>query len=306
MDCCIRNYDSKDEGQIKKILDLCFEDEGLISILNSKKLMFAYSAFIDKELVGIVFGWSSNFHPYCTYFRLLSNPYYKAINIEGKLLSKVKEQEMLDFPLQTVIWESSFNLKCFYEDSGFIELRRTYMPILKLSDVNKELLLNRSEIYTVMTLGEVSLNHELMKKLILLVKRNYEHTHKVNPVANLGLEEWRKLILADDTLMEGSYIYIDISSMEIIAYSFLHKSEKEDSYELGWCGATECLNTRLILQLILHQVKYSLKEGILYLIGEFDTTDKYSIEVLKVFPFSPCPTKITYQKKQLQFEQLPN
>ncbi|SOC43760.1 hypothetical protein SAMN05877842_11738 [Ureibacillus acetophenoni] len=71
MKITIKKYESKDEGKFINLISLCHEDEYLINIVNSPKLKFAYSAFFENELIGIIFGWTSSFHPYCTYFRIL-------------------------------------------------------------------------------------------------------------------------------------------------------------------------------------------------------------------------------------------
>jgi len=291
-------YDKRDEVQLKELLDLSFEDEGLLNIVKNSKFKFAYSAFVKDKLVGVVFGWVSSFHPYCTYFRILSNPFYVMGDVEGKLLSKVESLGTIDFPLQTSIWETSVNVKNIYERIGFKEIRRTYMPTLQLSDFKEELVpFSDENNHMVKTLAEISSNNELMEKLVLTVKRNYEETHEVNPVVNVGLDKWKKLILANDIVINGSYVCLDTGRKNIVAYSFLHESDNENSYELGWCGCSSSQYKRIIPQLILQQIKYSLNHNVKAITGEFDTTDSYAMEVLRAFPFAPCPTWITYQKK---------
>ncbi|MBU8567957.1 hypothetical protein KM914_16280 [Virgibacillus pantothenticus] len=298
MQIIIKEYDKTDAVQLKNLLDLSFEDEGLLSIVKNSKFKFAYSAFINDKLVGVIFGWESSFHPYCIYFRILSNLFYKMDDVEEKLLSKVESSVTIESPMQTSIWETSINVKNIYERNGFKEIRRTFMPVLKVSDFKEEVLpFNDKNNYMIKTLSEISPNNELMEKLSLVVRRSYEETHKENAVVDMEPDGWKKLILADDTVFDGSYLFLDTSGKKILAYSFLHESDVENLYELGWCGCSNKQFKRLIPQLILQQIKYSINQNVRSIVGEFDTTDSYAMEVLKTFPFAPCPAWITYQKK---------
>lgn len=296
MEVKIKRYESKDEEKLGYLLSLCYEEEHLVNVLNSSKLKFAYSAFFDNEFIGIMIAWTSSFHPFCTYFRIISNPFYKRMRIEEKLLSKIEKLENKATPLQTSFWETSDNIKNIYKKNGFIEIRRTYMPHLRLSDVKNEIPIN-SENNVIKSLKEVVSEEALFEKLTHVVKRNYENTHLANPVVASGIEDWKKTILADDVVLSGSYVCIDIEEKDILAYSFLHESDKQSTLELGWCGASEEKNIELITQLTYQQISYAHKHDIEFIIGEFDTTDKYGMEVLSFFPFEPCPTWITVQKK---------
>lgn len=295
MQILIKKYESKDEKQLKKLLQLCFEDEILLTMIQSTKLNFIYSAKLEDTLVGIMFAWESNFHPFCTYFRILIDPPYNSLNIEEQFLSKLEELKIENVPLQTSIWETSNKLVRFYRNNGFKEIRRTYSPILKVADVAKYTPIIQVN-YQILTLEEVLQNKILMNQLIQLVKRIYIKTHIANPVANFDEETWREMIFAEDTIYNGSYIYLDTNENSIMAYSFLHKSVKPSSLELGWCGAVDTEYIRLIPDLIHNQVNYALNHHIKFIIGEFDTTDNYAMEALVNFPFAPSPTWITFQK----------
>ncbi|MUV37813.1 hypothetical protein JNUCC1_01619 [Lentibacillus sp. JNUCC-1] len=293
----IREYDETDEVQLKELLDFSFEDESLLNIVRGFKYKFAYSALVGDKLAGVIFGWISGFHPYCTYFRILSNPFYQMYGLEERLLTKVESLGVIDRPLQTSIWETAINERNLYERNGFKEIRRTYMPTLKVSDIKGEIPFSDKNNHTVKTLAEISSNNELMQKLTLLVRKNYEETHKMNPAADVELDEWKALILANDTIMDGSYAFVDSSGTEILAYSFLHESDTKHTYELGWCGCSNNSFKELIPQLVLEHIEYSVHQNVEAIAGEFDTTDDYAMEVLKTFPFAPCPTWITYRKK---------
>lgn len=104
------------------------------------------------------------------------------------------------------------------------------------------------------------------------------------------------MILADDVLLDGSFLIID-EAHQIMAYSFLHTSEKDNTIELGWCGTHTIDDLSLLKLLVFKQAMYANKHGYSFIQGEFDSTSIYALEILKSFPFNPCPTWITYQKE---------
>ncbi|PEB51119.1 GNAT family acetyltransferase [Bacillus pseudomycoides] len=292
----IKEYENTNEGQVKQLIDLCHEESYLLHLLESKKLRYTYAAYHETQLVGMFIAWRCDFHPHCTYFRILTNPSYAHMKIEEHLLHKVTKLEQMDLPLQTSTWETSVHLKEFYERNEFKEIRRTYMPSLTVKNAKNISPLKEcnSELYNLQTLSTIISNDHFMKKLVRLVKRNYEETHLDNPVGEHELETWEKMILADDILTEGSFIYLN-AEKEIIAYSFLHTSEKNDTLELGWRGTHAIHQLELLSQLALQQVMYANKHGYQFIQGEFDSTCVYGMEILKCLPFEPCPTWITYQ-----------
>lgn len=289
----IKNYAREDKEQLGQLLHICLEDDYLSKVLDSPRLKFSYSAFFENQLVGILIAWKNEFHPYCTYLRLLSNPLFSN-DIEEKLLSKV-EREIEYFPLQMSIWETSTKLQGVLERSGFKEIRRTYMPTLNVSDIKNVVTLNTKENQNIKSLGEIVCNEKLIEKLTRIVKKNYQQAHLANPVAERSIETWKKMILSKDIIQNGSYVYLD-NEKNIIAYSFLHESDKKSAFELGWCGSSDSQTRSYIIHLVKRQIRYAINHDIHSIIGEFDTTDLNAMEILKQFPFLPCPTWITYQK----------
>ncbi|KFM99187.1 hypothetical protein DJ93_324 [Bacillus clarus] len=171
------------------------------------------------------------------------------------------------------------------------------MPLLDVQTTKPIFPTNESHntLYNLQTLSEIISKDTLMKKLAQLVKTNYEKTHLANPVATYNLETWREMILVNDLIADGSFLFLN-EQEEIIAYSFLHTSEKNNTLELGWCGTNTIQNLHLLQQLVIKQITYANKHGYSFLQGEFDSTSGYGIEILKSCPFQPCPTWITYQK----------
>ncbi|PHD19192.1 GNAT family acetyltransferase [Bacillus wiedmannii] len=291
----IEKYSRSNELQVKQLIDLYNEDSYLFHLLRENKTKCAYIAYYKKDVVGVFFTWNSNFHPYCTYFRMYTNPFYSELHIEQFLLNEISKRENFKLPLQTSIWETSAHLKAFFEEYNFTEIRRTYMPIL---DVRKIITIDTMlhSNYAVQSLSNILSNNSFFEKLAYVVKTNYEETHLANPVASFPLEAWKEQILADDVLLDGSFVIID-EETEIIAYSFLHTSEKDNTVELGWCGTHNTENASLLKLLVFKQAMYANTHGYSFIQGEFDSTSIYAMEILKSFPFNPCATWITYQKE---------
>lgn len=295
MEIVIKEYDKNDENELKKLLKSSFEAKNAFALFQTGHLLFRYSAFFQEQLVGVIFGWKNNFHPHCTYFRIISNPLYVTYHVEEKLLDKVTKTS--DAPLQTSIWETSVTLKEAYERNGFKAIRRTYMPTLHVSSMGQGIETMCSNKFTLKTVRDILHNEAWLEKLTRLVKTNYEAAHEQNPIADLPLAEWKKLILADDVLLDGSFIYINKHQNNIVAYSLLHESTSSETYELGWCGCSKQRYTSALLSLVKKQIRYVKEKDVKKIVGEFDTTDPYAMEVFKTLPFAPCPTWITYQKK---------
>lgn len=131
----IEKYSKNNELQVKQLIDLYNEESYLFHLLRDNKTKCAYVAYYKKDVVGIFFTWGSNFHPYCTYFRIYTNPFYSELHIEQYLLDEIQKRENFKLPLQTSIWETSAHLKDYYEQNNFMEIRRTYMPILDVQKI---------------------------------------------------------------------------------------------------------------------------------------------------------------------------
>lgn len=227
----IEKYSRSNEIQVKQLIDLYKEESCLFHLLRNNKTKCAYVAYYKKDVVGIFFTWGSNFHPYCTYFRIYTHPFYSELHIEEFLLNAIPKLENFKLPLQTSIWETSAHFKNYYEQNNFMEIRRTYMPILDVRKIVSIDIVPNSN-YHLQTLSNIVSNNNSLEKLAYLVKKNYEQTHLANPVASFPLQTWQEMILADDVLLDGSFLIID-GEHQIVAYSFLHTSEKDNTVELG-------------------------------------------------------------------------
>ena len=74
------------------------------------------------------------------------------------------------------------------------------MPVLKVSDVI-DIETDTNEEYNINSLAEVISDESLFEQLATLVKTNYEQTHFANPVAKYGIDKWKRMISAEDTLL---------------------------------------------------------------------------------------------------------
>lgn len=296
MSILIKEYNVHVELQLKKLLSLCKDEEDLISIVKSPACKFTYIACIESELVGVVVGWESTFHPHCMYFRIISHPLYEKDGVNETLLKKIESLKSVVKPLQTSIWHHTEKLNDLYEAAGFELIRKTYLPTLVVSSVEINKYTLRENDFELQTLAEIREDEVLIKQLAKLVRSNYEAAHRVNPVVAASLDKWKKLIFTDDTIVEGSYLYVDQVKKEIIAYSFLHESDDQDTYELDWCGCANDALKKWLPQLVEQQVTYARQKGVQTINAEFDTTDDYAMEVLKSFPFSFDSTWMTYRK----------
>lgn len=296
MSVLTREYNEIDEKQLENLLFLCGDNKKIFSIVRSKTYKFAYVAFIQDELVGICVGWENTFHPSCIYFRIVSHPFYEKAGVNEALLYKIERLESVNKPLQTSIWDHVEKSNNIYERARFEVIRKTYLPTLSISSIEFNKYATIDDDFALQTLEEVMVDDAMIKQLTMLVRSNYEASHRVNPVVTAPLDEWKKRIFADDTIVEGSYLYVDQMKKEIVAYSFLHESDEVHMYELGWCGCSNNALKKWLPQLVQKQLKYAQQKGIQIMSGEFDTTDDYAMEVFKAFPFSFDSTWITYRK----------
>ena len=297
----VANYEDNDLLQVEELMKLCLEGENLGRIDHPRRI-FAFTAKRIDKVIGYVVGWTNKMHPYCTYISIIIHPAYQWLSVETLLLHEVEKLD-ITYPLQASIWETAQYLNMTYKNNGFKEVRRTYMPELDPDDVMPWLEkvtphLEDGQDVIFKSLYEVGRIPEVMKELIILVRKVYEDTHLVNPLGIHDDESWMHFLLADDLIIEASYIAMDRSNNTILGYALLHHSEQPGYVELGWRGCKEGkVNLgNLMKQLTANQITYAHARNYT-LKAEIDSTDHYQLEMLAAFPFKPAPTWITYQKQ---------
>jgi hypothetical protein len=293
------------EELVKELLSSCFgHDEGIkqyfMQGLHSPNNLCSIAAKKGELLVGLAVAWRKSFHPYCTYISITAYPLFRD-GLKILLLTHLEAYEETIFPLQTSIWETSYDLKSFYEKNGFKEIRRTYTTTLPVSIVpERRTIIHHLQLMeqpTVKNFTELYSNEEIKTNLVKLVKDSYEKTHIANPLGVHDLKTWEQLVLGKETILEGSYVVIN--GNEVVAFSMLHDSDTPEKLEFGWRGTKEDIDSNLIVLLTSYQIEYAKHQGFELIEGEIDTTDPFSLEMLKHFPFSPSPAFITYQKGQI-------
>ncbi|MBP3951792.1 hypothetical protein [Bacillus suaedae] len=174
------------------------------------------------------------------------------------------------------------------------------MPIFKMNEIAEldvKFIQKYSNTQTsIETLDCIRKDEHLKKKLTSLVKETYEATHRDNPPRKNDLHAWENLIFSKDTLVNHSYIAIS-ENKEILAFALLHEGEEDNTLEFGWRGTKGETDLNLIILLTAIQIRSTKIGGYKYIVGEIDTTDVYSKEMFRKFPFSPSPSLITYQKR---------
>ncbi|WP_042149531.1 hypothetical protein [Paucisalibacillus sp. EB02] len=287
----IKKYTIADKEKLKKLISIIDEDKDAIYIAEKANCICAFTSYHQTEMIGFLVSWKSSFHPFCTYFDVIHHPNHTTCI--GELMEKLEENlKEEDYPLQTGVHENSF-LDNYYREKNFDLIRKTYLPTIHLP--YQGITSREPTNFEIRTLEDILPGQ--MEQLVRLVKRIYEETHLVNPVAEFELDRWKGLIFAEDLIRQGSYVLVD-KKEEIISYSLLHASESNGTVEFGWKGTRDRSEIETINLLVSSQIEYGKRKGYKKLEGEFDTTDPYALEVLNHFGFPKSPVWITYQKKQ--------
>lgn len=295
MDIILKPYEDDRKETIKKLFETTLEGDRLQAIFNSSKRTLAYLAYHKQEVVGLLFGWKRNFHPYCTNFRILTKPLYTTEKVKEKCLEKLLEANQRGDTLKTSVLEVAITSRDFYERRGFYEQGRTFMPRLDIETIEDPLTFYEAKRKKVKTFTEIASHKEKVNRLAMLTKEKYEKENRGNPLGNISLQEWKQLIFSDDLIEEGSFALID-GEENIIAYSFLHQSDQDKTFVLGWLGSSDQERKGALPLLVSQQIYYAREQRAKYIVGEFDTLDPFAQEVMRVFTFKPFPSWITYIK----------
>ncbi|RLQ93301.1 hypothetical protein [Falsibacillus albus] len=293
----ISRYDRENEESLQEAA--CWEDVhvDVLKMIKEGSRISSYTGKVAGELMGIATSWKNYFHPYCHYIAMkLSHDCDPSV--ANALLGQLESVLSSDIPMQTSIWESNLRLKLIYEQNGFYEMRKTFMPTLPLRNHRIGCNTTVPNGYILLTLQEVSEDICLKEKLIKLVKHTYEETHLANPVASLSLSRWEGLVFQNDLIKEGSYVLI--KEGEPMVYSFLHHGEERiDTCELGWCGAVNHEHMEHLRLIVSLQLLFSKEYGFTFLQAEADTTDPFAMHILASFPFEHGAALLTFQKQCL-------
>lgn len=287
----IKQYQSSDELKLKDFITALDESSEMLHQIRHSTYKHVFLAYSQEKIVGMIMAWKSNFHPNCTYFTCKA---HHTEAVKALLAELERHLEQQDYPLQTIVDEND-RLNALYLDNQFTIIRKTFLP--KINVLVDHAIFTNSANQVVKPVQEVTTHSNLASQLVALVKRNYEETHIANPVATMDLTQWEKLTYAEDLLASGSFVCLDPNEEKVLAYSFLHEAEREDTVELGWCGALDEPSIIIIPSLVLKQLEFSMRSGYQYVEGEFDTTSMYAMEVFHTLSLPKHPVSITYQKR---------
>ncbi|KMK75831.1 hypothetical protein AB990_11240 [Alkalihalobacillus pseudalcaliphilus] len=291
----VRRYGQSDEQALQQLLKENKADSSYMALIQSEKYTAAFGAYVEKRLVGIIIGWENAFHPSSTYVKFLIDSQYRQLDVAPFLFNELVEHVKRGF-IQISVWESEKEVIHTLQMNQFNEIRRTYMPTLELNNIELKVQFSDS-VGRITTLGEMVSTPQLMKQLVRLVQQNYEETHRANPVAHMSVEQWEKLVMAEDIISEASFVYVDEKN-EIIAYSFLHAGEDEMTNEFGWCGVKDLNQIDILPYLATEQMIWSREQGKTYITGEFDSTSPYARALYQDLPFQKSPAWLTFQKQK--------
>ncbi|HAM82071.1 GNAT family acetyltransferase [Ornithinibacillus bavariensis] len=296
MEIIIKKYNNSYKEELRELIIQANGELNLLNLVegNRSTSKGSFIALQKEKMIGLITSWKSIFHPYCTYFRCIALPEY--LDCLDRLLAEMEGSlSKGDYPLQISLDENSI-LGNYFSRLNFKIIRKTYLPSLDLSVSLQGML--PVALQQIKSLREIETRPDIITQLTKLVKRNYEETHLVNPVADLTLDKWKEMIWAEDILLDGSYVYLNEKGDGILAYSFLHKSDQQGTVELGWSGASDLSEIDILSILLEKQIYYSQLHGYRFLEGEFDTTSPYAMHMLKSKPFPREPVLITFQKEK--------
>lgn len=294
MEIMFQPYNREFKREVETLFEESVEGESLRNIFKSTMSTVSYVALIEEKVIGLLLAWENPFHPEATYFKILTEAEYATERIKKTFFHKIREEADRGQAFITSVIETAISSRDFYEKNGFKEIRRTFMPSLVVEEILDSLVAKELKEGKIKSLAEVLEEEYSFSQLADLVKNNYEASHYVNPVKEMSVEEWKELITAEDILKEGSFILFNDEG-EVIAYSFLHRSENEDTLELGWCGGSSFDRAGALPYLVGKQINYARERDVQYILGEFDTTDPFGMEVMRTFTFRPFPAWISYK-----------
>ncbi|WP_099304044.1 hypothetical protein [Bacillus sp. Marseille-P3800] len=270
----IEAYTRGKKGEVEQLLHKCGEKRTYLRRLQEEGKHQTQLAYVDEKLSGVWFFWGNVYHPYCTYMKLVIKSGFDKGSLIEIWVSK-RNDHGKGKPLQTMLSVEDKEMQNLLKDIGFQQIRRTYLPIYSVENLNTSKGLSSNGC----TLKAIRKNLVEEKQLIAFVKATYSSTHQANPVATLSDETWQSLIYAEDLVMEASYVYQSKSTQAILAYSFLHKGDDPSHYEFGWCGVKDDSCFEQLQQLIDAQIKWLNQQGAKHVSGEFDTTNKAAMSI---------------------------
>lgn len=238
----------------------------------------------SSDQLAIAVYWENDFHPSALYFKDIDfgcevmNELIEIAKTAGKhhLIRSFDEAEQDDISK--------------FEELGFQRFRKTFLTTSKIEKLNS---FEKMSSVDFLSKADILKDLDLTKQLLLLSYRNYQTAHLDNPVKIVQLDEWSHLVFNG---MIENVVQVIVEDKEIAAYTFLY--DDEDNAEIGWCYSREDEKISTLLQ----KQQYQLASlGFQKLVGEFDTTDFYGMEVMAKLAISEVH-KVTHLKYKITGE----
>lgn len=260
--------------------------------------------------VGFGSAWTNPFHPHALYVSVNVHPAFRGRGFGTHLLEALTSLNTRRLPLQGCLWETSGDGVRFLKRNGFVEIRRTWNPILHVADVDIDALHRFEDCctqhgYTIVSLASLaqSIDHEA--KMAALLAEVYTRTHCSNPPRRMEIQGWVDLLRSDPPTQEATFLALQ--GTQCVGMSAAYR-EDPDRLALAWAGVTEehlQHEREMVLALTLHQVSYAVGQGVTELQGEFDSTNRWAIMQMSAFPFLPAPCWMTFQRPSCMTRQAP-
>ncbi|OWR27162.1 hypothetical protein CDO73_23205 [Saccharibacillus sp. O23] len=249
-------------------------------------------------MLGIALLRQKEFHPFGRYLEIVALPDCRVAEIEETLMRAVLD-EAGDRALQVSFEESDRSAAYLYDRFGFVEMRRTYRPKLRLEQVilpPEEPAGSGEREAEIRSFAELAGNGEALDSLAELMRFAYAASHEANPPADFPVSVWRTFAQADDLLNEGSFAAFAAEGNEALAFACLHESENEQEAELGWLGARSGCDA-LMQSVDRKRMEYVLAGGFVQLTAEIDDTDPYQRPLLEKYRFETSRPLLTYRRE---------
>lgn len=248
-------------------------NKGIFSIQENDQLLIVASAI------------QSTWHPFCTYIQFAYDFSRPNIPFTNMLIHL---QEHFDRPLLFKMDARFGRLRNTLESHAYRLIRQTNLCTIDVAKYSLEPVRLPETVQSLQAIKRVSC---LYNQFISLCKHVYTTTHQDNPVAEIPITVWEKIILAD--ILESCSKVLVIEG-EVRAFSLMYEGDEPGTWELGWNGAAQDEDLPMLESMLLYQIQLGKKQGIHTIEKENDSTDPFSQYVLKRLPHTVCNTLYTY------------
>ncbi|NUM46718.1 MAG: GNAT family N-acetyltransferase [Anaerolineales bacterium] len=311
-----RSYDKTDEQVLINLLNMIWKgDVGAISYYTPTEWVDNANSFhrsivaelvneTEKKVVG--FGNISHYptHPTHAFLNLNIHPNYQQQGLGKKLyhhlISLLKTYH--PYPCLSATYENQIRAVSFLKSHGFKELIRTYLPRLRVDQVDinklKDITLQITAYgYQIYSMADLATDPERNQKLADLLFDIYAAIHPHNPPGN-AMYEKRQEIFLSNLLPEATFIAI--YEGEYAATGSLLNSQRREALDIGLFGVRknhQIHALELALAIKWYEITFAHQAQIKHLVAEIDSTDSIGMAVLNALPFHPSSTWITFVKE---------